>query len=352
MANESPEAGDGDNDEGVPSRLAPPIMFTAAAAATVFRFGLGGPYADHINRGFVQNCRDNWWADSFFIGNLLKQKMCLPQCWYTSVDFQLYAVAPLVLAPLLTRNKLSLVWLALVTLASVAVPMINVAVYDLAPVGMTFTRTEFKAKAMVDLYMKPWARASTYLVGIWTGWLLMQVRGKKLKIHPVAVVLGWVVSAAIALAVLFGMTDYNVLKFSDPKYVPEAVSIVYSGLSRLAWGVSLMWVVFACHTGYGGIANSILSHPSLQPVSRLTYSLFLVTIPVQIIYTGIIYAPLYVNHLNKIIETCGYLFIGGLVGIPLTLAVERPIMGLERFLLARPGRGLVEQKVEQDKKET
>lgn len=37
---------------------------------------------------------------------LLALPQCLPQCWYTAVDFQLYVVAPLVLAPLLTKKRL------------------------------------------------------------------------------------------------------------------------------------------------------------------------------------------------------------------------------------------------------
>ncbi|KAK8389789.1 hypothetical protein O3P69_009056 [Scylla paramamosain] len=332
-------------------RLTPPIMFTAAASATVFRFAMKGPYSHSVERNFVQSCRESWWADSIFVNNLVNMSPCLPQCWYTAVDFQLFAVAPLVLAPLLTNSFLSLVWLFLVTVASVAVPIINIAVYNLIPSGLPFLVNAEERKANVDLYMMPWARAGPYLVGIWTAWFLVRVRSKPFKMHPVAVVVGWVVSAAIAIAVLFGMTEYNVLDFSDPKKVSQVVSILYGGLSRLAWGVSLMWVVFACHTGYGGIMNSILSHPSLQPLSRLTYSLFLVTIPVQIIYTGAIYMPLYVNHLTKIIETCGYLFIGGLIGIPLTLAVERPILGLEKIIFPRKGRGIIENKVEEKKQE-
>ncbi|XP_045103020.1 nose resistant to fluoxetine protein 6-like [Portunus trituberculatus] len=321
-------------------RLSPPIVFTAAASATVFRFIMNGPNSHAVERNFVEPCREKWWADSIFINNFLEHPTCLPQCWYTAVDFQLFAVAPLVLAPLLTNSFFSLVWLFLVTVTSVAVPIINIAVYNLVPPGLPFLVNEEERKANVDLYMMPWARASSYLMGIWTAWLLVRVRNKGFKMPPVVVVLGWVVSAAIALAVLFGRQK-----------VSQVVSILYGGLSRLAWGVSLLWVVFACHTGYGGIMNSILSHPSLQPLSRLTYSLFLVTIPIQIFYTGAIYMPLYVNHLTKIIETCGYLFIGGLVGIPLTLAVERPILGLEKIIFPRKGRGIIEKKVEEKKQE-
>ncbi|XP_050737494.1 nose resistant to fluoxetine protein 6-like isoform X2 [Eriocheir sinensis] len=329
-------------------RLSPPIIITGAAMATVFRFAMVGPYSANIERSYVENCRSNWWVDALFIGNFVSPP-CLPQCWYTAVDFQLYAVAPLVLAPLLTKKRLSgLVWLAVVTLVSVAVPMITIAVNDLNPPGVPFVQGE--PKKTVDLYGTPWARASPYLMGIWTGWLLMEVRGKKFKLHPVAVAVGWMVSAAIALAVLFGMADYNVFTFEKDNSIPQAASILYGGLSRLAWGVSLLWVVFACHTGYGGIANSILAHPSLQPVSRLTYSLYLVTICIQIVYSGTTYVPLYVNHLNKAIETCGYLFLGGLVAIPLNLAVERPILGLEKLLLPRPGRSVTEQQQEQEEK--
>lgn len=52
-------------------RLSPPIIFTGAAMATVFRFAMVGPYAASVERSYVENCRNNWWVDALFIGNFV-----------------------------------------------------------------------------------------------------------------------------------------------------------------------------------------------------------------------------------------------------------------------------------------
>lgn len=49
-----------------------------------------------------------------------------------------------------------------------------------------------------------------------------------------------------------------------------------------------------------GPINSFLAHPSWQPLSRLTFSMYLVAYVVQWLYIGAVYTPMYVNHLNQV----------------------------------------------------
>lgn len=55
----------------------------------------------------------------------------------------------------------------------------------------------------------------------------------------------------IMSAVVFGVKDYNTFTGVPHEY-DATVSILYGGLHRLAWGVAIAWVVFACHMGYSG----------------------------------------------------------------------------------------------------
>ncbi|ROT67251.1 hypothetical protein C7M84_014690 [Penaeus vannamei] len=86
---------------------------------------------------------------------------------------------------------------------------------------------------------------------------------------------------------------------------------------------------------FPGLIDEFLSHPSWQPLSRLTYPLYLVAVVVQLMFIGSVELPLYSNHTSLIIETTGYLFIGGMIALWLSLAVEVPISGLERMLIRR-----------------
>jgi len=49
----------------------------------------------------------------------------------------------------------------------------------------------------------------------------------------------------------------------------------YYTLTRVGWPMAVGWVVFACMQGYGGMANTFLSSPLWQPISKLSYSIYI-----------------------------------------------------------------------------
>jgi hypothetical protein len=64
------------------------------------------------------------------------------------------------------------------------------------------------------------------------------------------VTLGWTLSAAVGLAIVYGLTPYV-----DPSKVPEIsplLKMTYGPLHRTAWAFVIAWVIFACSRGYGG----------------------------------------------------------------------------------------------------
>ncbi|CAL4101292.1 unnamed protein product, partial [Meganyctiphanes norvegica] len=86
-----------------------------------------------------------------------------------------------------------------------------------------------------------------------------------------------------------------------------------------------------------GPVNSFLGHPSWQPLSRLTYGMFLVHIFVIILIVASEFRLKTLSHLDSIVETCGTLFISGIGAVLLSLLVESPVIGLEKLLLTRTG---------------
>ncbi|XP_069191503.1 nose resistant to fluoxetine protein 6-like [Procambarus clarkii] len=148
------------------------------------------------------------------------------------------------------------------------------------------------------------------------------------------VVAGWTLATITGILVVFGMWSYNTI----PKKAQYDVvtQLVYGGGQRFTWGAVVAWVVFACHNGYGGLVNDLLSHPVWQPLSRLTYSMYLVAFPLQFAIVFSARTPYYYNYFNKIIETVGVLVISGIMATLVSLSVEAPVIGLEKVLLARP----------------
>ncbi|XP_042891509.1 nose resistant to fluoxetine protein 6-like [Penaeus japonicus] len=320
-------------------RLSPAIAMTAGMAATLSKFALTGPYGGEVQRSLVDSCRAYWWKDALFVSNIDTQHFCLGQCWYTAVDTQIYICLPIILVPLLWKPNLGLLWMAFVTLVFFCVTPILIGAFHAYPDSFFLANLGYEANYNIHTYEVPWSRAYAYLVGCWAGWLIFKTQNVKVKLAVWQALLGWLVAATIASLVIYGIADYNSLGRGDSffaKVLPVWMAALYGGLGRGAWALALLWVVFACHTGYGGLINEFLSHPSWQPLSRLTYSLYLVALPIQAMYMGYVPLPLYMDHTSTIVQTSGYLFVGGLVALWLSLAIEAPIIGLEKLMIRRP----------------
>jgi lysylphosphatidylglycerol synthetase-like protein (DUF2156 family) len=98
-------------------------------------------------------------------------------------------------------------------------------------------------------------RAVPYLFGMALGWILNERWGQEGKWVPKwAWYLGWLLNTTICLATLFTLV---IAYLPDYKYnVVDAA--FYGSLHRVAWSLSISWVIYACVTGHGGMPNFLI----------------------------------------------------------------------------------------------
>ena len=99
-----------------------------------------------------------------------------------------------------------------------------------------------------EYYFKPWTRAPPYLVGIFLGWLLHEMRNSTVKISKPLVVCGWTLAIGMGLSIVYGLVPY----LHQEVDMPTAVDMSYGPLHRFVWAIALAWLIFACLKGYGG----------------------------------------------------------------------------------------------------
>ncbi|XP_066998617.2 nose resistant to fluoxetine protein 6 [Anabrus simplex] len=316
-------------------RLTPALAIVVLLQISLVRYAGSGPGWSTFQNLIKTNCEDNnWWLNLLYVQNYVEQaveKPCLNQAWYLAVDMQLFWVSPLVLIPLWKWPKIGLCLSGALTIAGIISNFVVSYVNE-------FSATTLKphAKDGADygklLYNPSHARFVPYLLGLLLGYLLVELNTRKItiKFRKVIALLLWLVTGGLLL-----LTLCIVHVFLQPDYEFDNVSAAfYNALGRPGWGLGVVMVIFLCHTGHGGIIDSFLSWAWFQPLSRLTYSMYLVHLTVVMVQMSSVQTLTYLSDDNIMRIYFGDLIISILLAIVLSLTFESPFMVLEKELLS------------------
>lgn len=70
------------------------------------------------------------------------------------------------------------------------------------------------------------------------------------------------------------------------QFTTPLVNGLYESLSRVAWPLAISYIIFACAHNNGGLVNWFLSHPFWQPISNISYAIYLIHWPVLYMFHG------------------------------------------------------------------
>lgn len=105
-------------------------------------------------------------------------------------------------------------------------------------------------------------------------------------------------------------------------------------LSRIVWSISMTYIIFACVQNSGGHMNSFLSHPIWQPLSKLSYTIYLVHLFLLKIIIGSTKTAHSFSEM-QLVQNCITIFVlSAIVAIPLALAFEVPIGAIHGLVTA------------------
>ncbi|XP_059140219.1 nose resistant to fluoxetine protein 6-like isoform X2 [Physella acuta] len=313
-------------------RLTPPYMLTILLVLGLQRFmGSGSlwPMQMPVDKTF---CENNWWTNLLYINNIVhNDEMCLEQSWYLANDMQFYVLSPLMLIPFYFH--------AYAGLASCLVFLLA----QWITTGILATQNDWTATPLLNVpakpgalnwqlyyYFAPYCRIGPYVVGIIVGYFLAVSNGK-IKMRKYVVCIGWALATAVALAVLYGLRG----DISGDHYSSVGVAALYLALARSAWGASVAWVVVACASGYGGPVNAILSWPPFVVLGRLTYMAYLIHPCLMIAYFANMESPYYTIDTSIAISFLGILVVVNMASFVLMLALESPMISLEKIFLGK-----------------
>ncbi|KAH8387904.1 hypothetical protein KR093_010285, partial [Drosophila rubida] len=244
-------------------RLTPVLAMAILGYMTILPILGGGPvYKAFINLNSAA-CEESWYWTLLYVQNyVVPDNLCLAHSWYLGVDMQLYVISPLLLIALYKWGKKAVAGIVVIMLLLAACLFSMMMVRDYS---LQMMRDSDK------IYFSTHTRASPWIIGLLFGYFLHVNRGKTFKLNRLTVWAGWIFSLALIFACLFGIYPYTANGYE----LPTLNEAFYVTLTRIAWPIALVWVVFACKYGYGGMANSFLSSPMWQPLSKLSYCAYI-----------------------------------------------------------------------------
>jgi peptidoglycan/LPS O-acetylase OafA/YrhL len=258
---------------------------------------------------------------------------CMGWTWYLANDTQFYIFTPIVLY-LFHYNRIA-GWSLLtgLILACLGVNIFLVIQYD-----FTYYFAYYFLSGNQDffnyLYIKPYARAFPWLVGIGLGFIFHQY-GFKYKIGSVTLILGYILSIGTLMFVIFFPYNdwHNAPGFYSEGYWSEPVNVLFISFSRLLWGLALAYIVWACAVGYGGPINWFLGHHWWVFGARLTYSAYLIHPMIIKVYWASITSPMHYSAFYMAVWYIAFTVLAFAFACLVFLTVERPSMNLERLIL-------------------
>ncbi|XP_076315349.1 O-acyltransferase like protein-like isoform X2 [Tachypleus tridentatus] len=266
---------------------------------------------DHV----VEGCRKNWWANMLFINNFLTTKnVCLNYTWYLPNDFQFHILSLLILVPLMRSTVRGLLITATLVLSSMVITGAITEFYDYPATRLYgLPTTDEVWEFCTRIYFKPYTHLGAYCVGAMVGCLL--AKKQQIALSPFQQVLGWILSMAGLMLVLYGTYDWN-----RGQETSRAAVVFYAATHRTVWAVAIAWLTVTCVYGYGDRVTyaAYLIHPLFQQVyhSRLRVHL-----------SGDQYVGIY-GYLGNLMVVYPSAFL-------FTLFFESPFLSLEKLLLTR-----------------
>lgn len=299
-------------------RLIPAMVYMIWGCSTVLRYlGSGVVWSRTHYDMFSRPCTQTAHHNILFVNNLNDSNdMCMGHLWSLAVEWQLYLVTPLILLPLYWYPTHRFRWAPLLAFFAISVltPAAVTVIGDLPPTA-SFWDYEASQRYYNTNYITSWCRAAPYCIGLAAGYLYHWMDENHITLSTMSVRVGKVLSTLIGVAVMVGPS----FLMGHGKYW----AALYSSLSRPAWGLMMSFIVINACKGKPGFWVWLSSRSWVTPLCRVSYCMFLVSLPLQTMAAARTQKQHY-DHLSGLYLVIGDLVLSYFAAVVLHLLVESP----------------------------
>lgn len=146
------------------------------------------------------------------------------------------------------------------------------------------------------------------------------------------------------LILSIGMPAIVFSGYESNQIVPNANRLqhaLFSTLGHIVWSLAVCYIIFACVHDSGGPINTFLSLRMWQPLSKLSYAIFLCHCTVISIILFSTKIPMYYNEFTVLQHFISFFVLTTFVAILLALAIEMPIDAMSKLNLPKKNEKIV-----------
>ncbi|XP_014231037.1 nose resistant to fluoxetine protein 6-like [Trichogramma pretiosum] len=308
-------------------RLTLPVAALVAITIILLPRITTGARLEWLQDIFVSGCRSKWWSILLYVQNFVeKDNYCLLHLWSLSVDMQLLWVSPVILLPLYRSPKVGMAIALTLFVTSIATSAALVginkysAIYLTRELNMPQVLGSFR-----DVYEMSYTRASPWLMGVLFGY---EVTYKKIKPNKIIICCGWILSIAAFIFCILGTASFT---YASYQYSP-IWEIVFAAAARPAWAFGICWIIYASIHKSAGLLAKFLSWKIFLPLSRISYSIYLVHIIFPMIQIAALRAPRFFNEYSIIHSYISNLGLSIVAAFFFSLTFEVPMLIFEDII--------------------
>ena len=287
--------------------------------------------------GNVHRCDHYWWTNILYINNFyptVYSDQCYTITWYLANDMQFFIVSPIFMLLLYHSWELGIciifgtMFLSIAvtgTLAGIDNSNANLLT-NYVPRSNNDNAGSFPIFEFSSIYQKPYCRINAFLIGIVLGFVLY--KNWKIKFNfwirlSIYIAL-WMIAVASVVTIVFGQYQtWHGHPFS------KSENVMYFMFSHSVFSIGIALMIYACHNGFGGVINSILSWSFWIPPSRLTFMAYLShPIVLDLIFGTLRFRFIYTDWILILYFSAAVLLTYSLA-LVLAVVVEYPLANVE-----------------------
>ncbi|CAH1959039.1 unnamed protein product [Acanthoscelides obtectus] len=318
-------------------RLTPTLAAIIAFQASWLRhFGDGPNWNHHVGEEFIR-CRKNWWTNLLYIHNFVDPgNMCMQTTWYLALDSQYFPVLLLTVWCIKKYPKMRWPLLGGLTVLSILVTFYEnytnrfPALLMPTPESLYGINHTLKNMQWHIQYIGLFGNLAGPLVGLYFGYIYHNKRDTKLFVSKISKWVWWLVVhvACYGIIIIPGIFSLDINKEHSPFWAS-----MHAATARLVFAAGIGFGLFGLSQRVECYLKRVLEWPPTYVLGRLTYSAYLVHIPVLLFKIGVSRSPTFFNEFLIFLDLGGTLVATYMAALVLTIGIEMPTSQLLKLAL-------------------